>query len=132
MISWVFAAIWAPSLRRESKKKKKKFNFQTKEKWNLGSCCNICSKKEETILSLFFVLQLLRDKFREFARETGMVGQERVDLVNQTIDELIEAGHAEAATMAEWKDGINESWADLLELIDTRAQLLATSYELLK
>ncbi|KAM3871043.1 spectrin beta chain, erythrocytic [Diretmus argenteus] len=75
---------------------------------------------------------ILRDKFREFARETGMVGQERVDLVNQTIDELIEAGHSEAATMAEWKDSINESWADLLELIDTRAQLLTASYELLK
>ena len=76
--------------------------------------------------------QILRDKFREFARETGMVGQERVDMVNLTIDELIEAGHAEAATMAEWKDTINDSWADLLELIDTRAQLLTASYELLK
>uniref|UniRef100_UPI003AABFA06 spectrin beta chain, erythrocytic isoform X2 n=1 Tax=Centroberyx gerrardi TaxID=166262 RepID=UPI003AABFA06 len=75
---------------------------------------------------------ILRDKFREFARETGMVGQDRVDMVNQTIDELIEAGHSEAATMAEWKDSINESWADLLELIDTRAQLLTASYELLK
>uniref|UniRef100_A0A4W6CPI5 Spectrin beta chain n=1 Tax=Lates calcarifer TaxID=8187 RepID=A0A4W6CPI5_LATCA len=75
---------------------------------------------------------LLRDKFREFARETGMVGQERVDMVNQTIDELIEAGHSEAATLAEWKDSINDSWADLLELIDTRAQLLTASYDLLK
>ncbi|XP_069392305.1 spectrin beta chain, erythrocytic isoform X2 [Paralichthys olivaceus] len=75
---------------------------------------------------------ILRDKFREFARETGMVGQERVDVVNLTIDELIEAGHTEAAAMAEWKDTINESWADLLELIDTRAQLLTASYELLK
>ncbi|XP_056283080.1 spectrin beta chain, erythrocytic isoform X2 [Pseudoliparis swirei] len=75
---------------------------------------------------------LLRDKFREFARETGMLGQERVDLVNGTVDELIEAGHAEAAAMAEWKDAINENWADLLELIDTRAQLLTTSYELLR
>uniref|UniRef100_A0A3B4FBW8 Spectrin beta chain n=2 Tax=Pundamilia nyererei TaxID=303518 RepID=A0A3B4FBW8_9CICH len=75
---------------------------------------------------------LLRDKFRDFARETGMLGQERVDMVNQTIDELIEGGHSEAATLAEWKDGINESWADLLELIDTRAQLLTASYELLK
>uniref|UniRef100_A0A3B5A4I7 Spectrin beta chain n=1 Tax=Stegastes partitus TaxID=144197 RepID=A0A3B5A4I7_9TELE len=75
---------------------------------------------------------LLRDKFRDFARETGMAGQDRVDMVNQTIDELIEAGHTEAAAMAEWKDGINESWADLLELIDTRAQLLTASYELLK
>ncbi|KAK2826521.1 hypothetical protein Q5P01_020735 [Channa striata] len=75
---------------------------------------------------------ILRDKFREFARETGMVGQDRVDMVNQTIDELIEAGHSEAATMAEWKDAINDSWADLLELIDTRTQHLVASHELLK
>ncbi|XP_052001411.1 spectrin beta chain, erythrocytic-like isoform X2 [Xyrauchen texanus] len=77
-------------------------------------------------------VMILRDKFREFARETGTVGQECVDAVNRIIDELIEAGHSEAATMAEWKDGVNESWADLLELIDTRAQLLTTSYDLLK
>ncbi|XP_061600290.1 spectrin beta chain, erythrocytic isoform X2 [Cololabis saira] len=77
-------------------------------------------------------VSLLRDKFRDFARETGMAGQERVDFVNQTIDELIESGHTEAASLAEWKDSVNESWADLLELIDTRAQLLTASYELLK
>lgn len=53
-------------------------------------------------------------------------------MVNQTIDELIETGHSEAAALAEWKDGINESWADLLELIDTRSQLLTASYDLLK
>lgn len=78
------------------------------------------------------VPQILRDKFREFARETGTVGQERVDVVNQTIDELIEGGHSESVTLAEWKDAVNESWADLLELIDTRNQLLTSSYDLLK
>lgn len=75
-------------------------------------------------------MQLLRDKFRDFARETGAIGQERVDYVNAIIDQLIDAGHSEAATIAEWKDGLNEMWADLLELIDTRMQLLATSYDL--
>ncbi|XP_062431896.1 spectrin beta chain, erythrocytic isoform X2 [Rhea pennata] len=75
---------------------------------------------------------LLREKFREFARETGSVGQERVDRVNLTIEDLIDAGHTEAATMAEWKDGLNESWADLLELIDTRRQLLTASHDLHK
>ncbi|KAM6408184.1 spectrin beta chain, erythrocytic isoform 2-T3 [Rhynochetos jubatus] len=75
---------------------------------------------------------LLREKFREFARETGNVGQERVDRVNLAIEDLIDAGHTEAATMAEWKDGLNESWADLLELIDTRMQLLAASHDLHK
>lgn len=60
------------------------------------------------------------------------MGQERVDRVNLAIEDLIDAGHTEAATMAEWKDGLNESWADLLELIDTRMQLLAASYDLHK
>ncbi|KAL9850780.1 LOW QUALITY PROTEIN: spectrin beta chain, erythrocytic [Geothlypis trichas] len=76
-------------------------------------------------------VMLLREKFREFARETGSVGQERVDRVNLTIEDLIDAGHIEAATIAEWKDGLND-WADLLELIDTRMQLLAASHDLHK
>ncbi|XP_006864620.1 PREDICTED: spectrin beta chain, erythrocytic isoform X2 [Chrysochloris asiatica] len=76
---------------------------------------------------------LLRDKFRDFARETGTIGQERVDKVNATIEKLIDEGqgdHEDAATIAEWKDSLNEMWADLLELIDTRMQLLAASYDL--
>lgn len=72
---------------------------------------------------------MLRDKFRDFARETGAIGQERVDNVNTIIERLIDAGHSEAATIAEWKDGLNDMWADLLELIDTRMQLLAASYD---
>uniref|UniRef100_A0A3Q1ELG8 Spectrin beta chain n=1 Tax=Acanthochromis polyacanthus TaxID=80966 RepID=A0A3Q1ELG8_9TELE len=73
---------------------------------------------------------MLRDKFREFARDTSMIGQERVDGVNGLADDLIESGHPENASVAEWKDGLNEAWADLLELIDTRTQMLAASYEL--
>ncbi|XP_061084858.1 spectrin beta chain, non-erythrocytic 1-like isoform X4 [Conger conger] len=75
---------------------------------------------------------MLQERFREFARDTGNIGQERVDGVNQLADELINSGHADAATVAEWKDGLNEAWADLLELIDTRTQILAASYELHK
>uniref|UniRef100_A0A674DG53 Spectrin beta chain n=1 Tax=Salmo trutta TaxID=8032 RepID=A0A674DG53_SALTR len=73
---------------------------------------------------------MLRDKFREFARDTSTIGQERVDAVNAQADDLIESGHPENASVAEWKDGLNEAWADLLELIDTRTQMLAASYEL--
>ncbi|CAB1316083.1 unnamed protein product [Coregonus sp. 'balchen'] len=73
---------------------------------------------------------MLRDKFREFARDTSNIGQERVDGVNGLADDLIESGHPENASVAEWKDGLNEAWADLLELIDTRTQMLAASYEL--
>uniref|UniRef100_A0A8C0QRI7 Spectrin beta chain n=1 Tax=Chelonoidis abingdonii TaxID=106734 RepID=A0A8C0QRI7_CHEAB len=73
---------------------------------------------------------MLRDKFREFSRDTSNIGQERVDAVNLLADELISSGHSENATIAEWKDGLNDAWADLLELIDTRSQMLAASYEL--
>ncbi|XP_008295350.1 spectrin beta chain, non-erythrocytic 1 isoform X3 [Stegastes partitus] len=75
---------------------------------------------------------MLQERFREFARDTGNIGQERVDAVNRLADDLINAGHGDAATIAEWKDGLNEAWADLLELIDTRTQILAASYELHK
>ncbi|XP_072896311.1 spectrin beta chain, non-erythrocytic 1-like isoform X2 [Hemitrygon akajei] len=80
----------------------------------------------------FDQVTMLRERFREFARKTGSIGQERVDNVNNLIDDLIDAGHSEAADIAEWKDSLNEAWADLLELIDTRTQLLAASYELHK
>lgn len=73
---------------------------------------------------------MLRDRFKEFARETETIGQERVAQVNEICDQLIQAGHSDAATIAQWKDQINESWADLLELIDTRTQMIAASWEL--
>lgn len=76
--------------------------------------------------------QVLQEKFSEFASETGTAGRERLAAVNQMVDELIECGHTAAATMAEWKDGLNEAWAELLELMGTRAQLLAASRELHK
>lgn len=75
---------------------------------------------------------MLRDRFREFAHNTESIGQERVAAVNEICDQLIQAGHSDAATIAEWKDGINEAWADLLELIDTRTQMLQASWELFK
>jgi len=75
-------------------------------------------------------ITMLRDRFKEFARETEQIGQERVAAVNEICDQLIQAEHSDAATIAEWKDQINEAWADLLELIDTRTQMLAASWEL--
>ncbi|XP_026109972.1 spectrin beta chain, non-erythrocytic 4-like [Carassius auratus] len=77
-------------------------------------------------------VSILQEKYTEFASETGSLGQERVTAVNQMVDELIDYGHADAATIAEWKDGVNEAWADLLELMETRGQMLAASHQLHK
>nr|XP_010598703.1 spectrin beta chain, non-erythrocytic 4 [Loxodonta africana] len=59
---------------------------------------------------------VLQEKFSEFASETGTAGRERLAAVNQMVDELIECGHTAAATMAEWKDGLNELLAASREL----------------
>ncbi|XP_062861105.1 spectrin beta chain, non-erythrocytic 4-like isoform X1 [Trichomycterus rosablanca] len=75
---------------------------------------------------------ILQENFSAFSSETGGVGQERVLAINQMVDELIDYGHADAAVIAEWKDGVNESWAELMELMETRAQMLAASHQLHK
>ena len=42
------------------------------------------------------------------------------------------AGHNDAALIAEWKDNLNDAWADLGELIETRKMMLSASWELHK
>merc|ERR1719232_1107204 len=75
---------------------------------------------------------LLWERFREFAKDTEMIGNERVNSVNEIADSLITSGHTDAATIAQWKDALNDAWADLGELIDTRTQMLEASKELHK
>merc|ERR1711892_552344 len=74
----------------------------------------------------------LVERFKEFAKETDSIGSERVAAVNEIADSLISVGHTDAATIAQWKDSLNDAWADLGELIDTRNQMLEASRELHK
>ncbi|XP_059484523.1 spectrin beta chain isoform X2 [Neocloeon triangulifer] len=75
---------------------------------------------------------LLWERFKEFSRDTETIGSDRVQSVNGIADSLINSGHSDSATIAEWKDGLNEAWQDLLELIETRTQMLVASRELHK
>merc|ERR1712079_975628 len=70
---------------------------------------------------------LLIERFKEFAKDTDAIGSERVAAVNEIADSLISVGHTDAATIAQWKDSLNDAWADLGELIDTRNQMLEAS-----
>ena len=54
-------------------------------------------------LTLFSPIQMLREKFAQFAADTETIGQERVAEVNEVCDALIADGHADADTIAEWK-----------------------------
>uniref|UniRef100_A0A4W4ESS1 Spectrin, beta, non-erythrocytic 4b n=1 Tax=Electrophorus electricus TaxID=8005 RepID=A0A4W4ESS1_ELEEL len=73
---------------------------------------------------------VLQDTFIEFREETSSAGQRQMDSVNKMVNEMIDCGHADAAIIAEWKDGLNESWADLLEIMETRGQMLTASHQL--
>ena len=66
---------------------------------------------------------MLQQRFDRFSQETQRIGAERVESVNAIADQLIGSGHSDAATIAEWKTGLNESWANLLELLDTRKKV---------
>merc|ERR1719285_1304497 len=77
-------------------------------------------------------VNLLIERFQAFAKETETQGNERVQAVNDIADSLISVHHTDAATIAQWKDSLNDAWADLLEMIDTRNQMLDASRELLK
>ncbi|CAI4222623.1 unnamed protein product [Auanema sp. JU1783] len=72
-------------------------------------------------------VQMLQERFQQFARDTEVIGADRVAKANDGCEALIDAGHTDAPTIALWKDSLNEAWENLLELIDTRAQMLESS-----
>uniref|UniRef100_H2ZPE1 Spectrin beta chain n=1 Tax=Ciona savignyi TaxID=51511 RepID=H2ZPE1_CIOSA len=77
-------------------------------------------------------VSMLQDQFNDFQRDTIKTGEERVADAMRMSDELINAGHTDAQDIAGWKDTIRDAWADLLELIDTRVEMLAAAYALHK
>lgn len=46
---------------------------------------------------------MLLDRFKDFAKDTKTIGEERVARANDICDQLIDSGHSDAATIAEWK-----------------------------
>ncbi|MCP9264820.1 Spectrin beta chain [Dirofilaria immitis] len=72
-------------------------------------------------------VQMLIERFLQFARDTENIGSDRVANANDACDQLIAIGHSDAPTVALWKDSLNEAWENLLELIDTRMQMLEAS-----
>lgn len=78
------------------------------------------------------VVSMLRDRFNTFAKDTETIGSDRVQQTNDAADILINSGHIDSAQIAQYKDNLAESWADLLEMIETRKQVLNASWQLQK
>ena len=64
------------------------------------------------------------EKFEDFKQDTTNIGNERLAKTNEICDQLIGTGHSDAATIAQHKDTVNEAWANLLELMNTRILVL--------
>ena len=77
-------------------------------------------------------VELLKERFCQFAADTQQIGQERVNHVSRIANVLIDAGHADSSIIAQWNENLNSAWEDLLELIRTRTQMLQSSWELQK
>ena len=75
----------------------------------------------DNVLNCF---QMLIEKFEEFKQDTTNIGNERLAKTNEVCDQLIGTGHSDAATIAQHKDAVNEAWSNLLELMNTRIQVL--------
>jgi spectrin beta len=75
---------------------------------------------------------MLQERFQQFARDVESIGSERVARANDACDSLMQSGHSDAPQIALYKDNLNEAWENLLELIDTRTQMLEASKALHK
>lgn len=75
-------------------------------------------------------VQMLEERFQQFARDVESIGTERVASANDACDALIATAHTDSPTIALWKDSLNEAWENLLELMDTRTQMLEASKRL--
>ncbi|KAL5109500.1 hypothetical protein TcWFU_009757 [Taenia crassiceps] len=72
----------------------------------------------------------LKDRFDQFAKCTRKEGERRVKAMLLRIDQIIAKGHKNRSEIALARDGLNEDWVDLLEMITTRGQLLKSALTL--
>lgn len=77
-------------------------------------------------------VNLLKERFYQFAQDTQQIGQERVTHVTKIATVLMDSGHADSSIIAQWNENLNSAWDDLLELMRTRTHLLQASWELQK
>ncbi|KAM7535121.1 hypothetical protein Aperf_G00000095644 [Anoplocephala perfoliata] len=72
----------------------------------------------------------LHDHFDHYAKCTRTEGDRRMQTILLRMDQMILRGHRNRPEIALAKDGLNEDWADLLEMLTTRSQLLKSNLTL--
>lgn len=72
----------------------------------------------------------LHSQFAQFAVDTQDQGNKLVLSHILRCDRMISRGHKNRSDIALAKDRVNEAWADLLEMIETRQLLLKSSLDM--
>ncbi|BHF72460.1 Spectrin beta chain, non-erythrocytic 1 [Sparganum proliferum] len=73
---------------------------------------------------------MLRSRFSDFVVETKHEGGRRMKTAMARCDGLIARGHPNRSEVVTCKDRLNEACADLLEMMDTRQQLLKSALDM--
>lgn len=71
---------------------------------------------------------ILVEKWDSFCSETKRLGTEKVTKARSESEKIIEKGHSHSHKVETWRATVDEMWDDLLELMETRKQLLESAY----
>ncbi|CAG5088442.1 Oidioi.mRNA.OKI2018_I69.PAR.g11841.t3.cds [Oikopleura dioica] len=99
-------------------------HLDTVERWIKEK--EIIASNEDTGDKLESTLILI-ERWESFTSETKRVGGDKMREVQAEVDTLIEAAHSDAFKIESWRKNVNNMWDDLVELMETRRQLLETT-----
>lgn len=71
---------------------------------------------------------ILIEKWDSFCSETKRLGVEKMAKARAESERIIERGHSHSHKVETWRATVDEMWDDLLELMETRKQLLESAH----
>ena len=86
------------------------------------------SKRQKISISINYVYlythgQRIKERYHSWVSVTKNTGLNKLKDVNLLADQLVTTGHPEAATIGDWKSGVNNIWEQLLETIEKRSNV---------
>jgi spectrin beta len=91
-----------------------------REKEIIASSEDTGDKLEETMI--------LIEKWDSFCVETKRLGTEKMSQAKSEAEKIIQSGHSHSHKVETWRKTIEEMWDDLVELMETRKQMLQSTY----
>merc|ERR1712062_566587 len=71
---------------------------------------------------------ILIEKWDSFCVETKRLGLEKLSHTRTESERIIETGHSHSHKVETWRKNVEEMWDDLIELMETRKQMLQSTF----